>query len=339
MISVKKRSRGGRFRLSPQVLLVSFFLALAVILSGTSVQADRQNPSLNWGNTTIMDAPMPPPGLYLSNYMVYYTANRLMDGDGDKIAGDYDIDVLVYTPQLIYVSPTKIGNLTWGWQALLPFINYSADGYFSTPGAPWGDRMGISDFENNDVLADLCFGPFIAGIVPFGPNSRLHWFFDLDFYAPIGSYDKNKALNPGYNAWTIEPFLALTLQLPHGWSIGTRQHFTYNFKNDEYMLDDCEGDMKGGMLWHFNYEVMKSVDFISPNLLVGAAGYYGIQLNEDEFEGDDIEDSEMRKFAVGPAVWYLSKGGSVFSLRAYWEDAVKNNPEGVKVVARIILSF
>jgi len=272
--------------------------------------------------------------IHLSNYMVYYTANKLMDGSGKKInmGDDYGVDVLVYTPQLIYVSPTKIGGLTWGVQALLPFINYSASG-------------ALEGMENNDVLSDLCIGPYIGGIIPFGPNSRLHWFFDFDIYAPIGNYDKKKALNPGYNAWTLEPFLALTLQLPYGITVGTRQHFTYNFKNDEYIYNGQEGDMKGGMLWHFNYEVMKSVDFISPNLLVGAAGYYGIQLNEDEFEGDDMKDiigqhsSEMRKFAIGPAIWYLNKSGIVFSLRAYWEDSVKNNPEGEKVVARLIVPF
>ena len=329
MISAKKGCRGRRFRLSPQVLFVSIFLALAVILSGASVQAFNQNPNLNWGNTTIMDAPLPPPGLYLSNYMVYYTANKLVDGKGDKMPGKNKLDVLVYTPQLIYVSPTKIGNLTWGWQALLPIINYTTD-------------MDIPLKENNDVLGDLCFGPYIGGIVPFGPNSRLHWFFDFDIYAPIGSYDKKKAFNPSANYWTLEPFLALTLQLPYGFSIGTRQHFTYNFKNDEYVIDPVtgeEGDLKAGMLWHFNYEVMKSVDFISPNLLVGAAGYYGKQLNEDEFEGHDMKNSKEQKFAVGPAIWYLSKNGIVFSLRAYFESNNKATAEGEKVVARLIVPF
>ena len=329
----------GRWELRLRMLFMTVLIVMALILSANFASADRQNPALNWGNTTVMDAPIPPPGLYLSNYMVYYTANKLMDGDGEKIKGNYDIDVLVYTPQLIYVAKSKIAGLSWGWQALVPLINYTADGYFDTPGAPWGDRLGISDFENNDVLGDLCFGPYIGGVVPFTENSRLHWFFDFDIYAPIGSYDKKKALNPGYNAWTLEPFLALTLQLPYGINIGTRQHFTYNFKNDDYVLDGVEGKMKGGMLYHFNYDIMKTVDFISPNLQVSLAGYYGIQLNEDEFEGDDIKDSKMRKFAIGPAIWYLSPKGLVFSLRAYWEDKVKNNPEGQKVVARIIIPF
>jgi len=319
------------------MLFMMVGIVMAFILSANVASADRQNPALNWGNTTVMDAPIPPPGLYLSNYMVYYTANKLMDGDGKKInmGDDYGVDVLVYTPQLIYVAESKIAGLAWGWQALLPFINYTPSG-------------ALDGVENNDVLSDLCFGPYIGGVVPFGPNSRLHWFFDFDIYAPIGNYDKKKALNPGYNAWTLEPFLALTLQLPYGINIGTRQHFTYNFKNDEYIYNGVEGDMKGGMLYHFNYDIMKTVDFISPRLQVGLAGYYGIQLNEDEFEGHDMKDnnfdagnnsSEMRKFAIGPAIWYVSKGGSVFSLRAYWEDKVKNNPEGQKVVARIIIPF
>jgi len=279
------------------MLFMMFGIVMALILSANVASADRQNPSLNWGNTTVMDAPIPPPGLYLSNYMVYYTANKLMDGDGDKIKGDYDIDVLVYTPQLIYVAKSKIAGLSWGWQALLPIINYSADGYFDTPGGPFS----ISDFENNDVLADLCFGPYIGGVVPFGPNSRLHWFFDFDIYAPIGSYDKKKALNPGYNAWTLEPFLALTLQLPYGINIGTRQHFTYNFKNDDYVLDGVEGEMKGGMLYHFNYDIMKTVDFISPRLQVGLAGYYGTASSSTKMNSRGMI-SRIRKCGNSPSV-------------------------------------
>jgi hypothetical protein len=329
MVLTEKKSRGGGLLfLRLRVLLLNILIISALILSASVAQAFNQNPSLNWGNTTLMDAALPPPGIYMSNYMVYYHADKFKDGNGDTIPGKNEVDVLVYTPQLIYVSPTKIGNLTWGFQALLPFINYTAD-----------TDIGVE--ENNDVIADLCFGPYIGGVIPFSANSRLHWFFDFDFYAPIGDYDNKKALNPSANYWTLEPFLALTLQLPHGFSITTRQHFTYNFKNDDYINPATgeKGDLQAGMLWHFNYDVMKTVDFISPNLMVGVAGYYGKQLNEDEFEGKDIPNSKEQKFAVGPAIWYLNSKGTVFSLRAYFESHNEANPEGEKFVARIIIPF
>lgn len=328
VLTEKKSGGGGLLRSRLRILFLNILIISVLVLSANVVQAFNQNPNLNWGNTTIMDAPLPPPGMYLSNYMVYYEADKLVDGKGHKMPGKNKLDVLVYTPQLIYVSPTKIGNLTWGWQALLPIINYTTD-------------MDIPLKENNDVLGDLCFGPYIGGIVPFSENSRLHWFFDFDVYAPIGSYDQNKAFNPSANYWTLEPFIALTLQLPYGITVGTRQHFTYNFKNDEYInpANGEETDLKAGMLWHFNYEVMKSVDFISPNLLVGAAGYYGKQLTDDEVDGHDVDNSKEQRFAIGPAVWYLSKGGCVFSLRAYFESGNEATAEGNKVVARIILPF
>ncbi len=88
MILIKrKRGRGVLRKSRLQMLFMMVGIVMALILSANVASADRQNPSLNWGNTTVMDAPIPPPGLYLSNYMVYYTANKLMDGDGDKIKG------------------------------------------------------------------------------------------------------------------------------------------------------------------------------------------------------------------------------------------------------------
>ena len=339
MVLTEKKNGGGLLRLQLRVLLLNILIVMALILSANVVQAYNQNPNLNWGNTTLMDAALPPPGLYMSNYMVYYHSDDFKDGNGDKLPGKNEVDVLVYTPQLIYVSPTKIGNLTWGWQAMLPLINYSVD-------SNWGPDFGGAGLEEETgVIGDLIVAPWIGGVVPFSANSRLHWFFDFDVYIPIGDYDSKKNLNPSANYWTLEPFLALTLQLPHGFSITTRQHFAYNFKNDDYRMNSLggvggeKGELKAGMLWHFNYDVMKTVDFITPNLMVGVAGYYGKQLTDDEFDGHDISASKEQIFAIGPAIWYLNSKGTVFSLRAYFESAAENRPEGEKVVARIIIPF
>jgi len=308
---------------------VSILLALVIIFSGNELQAYNQNPNLNWGTTTIMDAALPPPGVYLSNYMIYYHSDKFKDRDGHKLPGKNEIDALVYNPQLVYVSPTKIGNLTWGWQAQLPFQGLHTE-----------SDLGLE--ANNDVLGDLCLGPFFGGLVPFSANTRLHWFVEFDVYAPIGSYDDKKAINPSANYWTLEPFVSLTLQMPYGFSLTTRQHFTYNFKNDDYRGAETgfeKEDLQAGMLWHFNYDLMKTVDFISPNLMVGAAGYYGKQLTDDEIDEHDVSGSKEEIFAIGPAIWWLNDKGTVFSLRAYFESGAENRTEGERVAARIIIPF
>jgi hypothetical protein len=93
------------------------------------------------------------------------------------------------------------------------------------------------------------------------------------------------------------------------------------------------------MCYHFNYSLMKTVDFISPSLRVGLVGYYEKQLTEDELDDHDMSDSKEQVFAIGPAIHYITKGGVVLSLKSYFESGVENRGEGTAIVGRLIFPF
>ncbi len=302
-------------------LLCVLFVLFTGVFGGNAL-AYNQNPNLNWGATNILEGIVPPPGLYLSSYMVGYHADKFRD-----VPGDHEVHVLVYNPQLLWVSGNTLpGGFQYGIQAQLPIQSYNLDSDGLTAGS--------------GMIGDLVVGPFIGRTKQLRQDWLFHWFFELSTFAPIGQYDKNAQINPSANFWTIEPYLAATLQMPKGWSLSTRQHFAYNFTNDEYIPGPGadEVDLQAGSMWHFNFALSKTIDFIDPNLRLGAVGYYGKQLERDDIGGASAADTKEEVFAIGPGLHWMNKG-VIYSLKTYFEDNVDNRPDGTRVVLRIITAF
>jgi len=309
---------------------VGILVILMVSLSFGTAMAWHQ-PALNLGNTNVLDAIVPPPGVYLELYTMWYNSDEFKDNNGHNfLPGHNEMTLEAIVPQLVWIPKKRLtDNLGFGIQALMPVVNVDMD-----------SDVGLT--ANSNAFGDLCIGPFIYGIKPIhlGDGFDLHWVFEFDTYFPTGEYDKHETVNPGSNLWTLEPWLSFTLMMPHGFSFSTRQHFTYNTTNDDYLMPDGKThDLQPGLCYHFNYSLMKTVDFISPRLRFGVVGYYEKQLTEDQIDDHDLDDSKEQVFAIGPAIHYMTKGGVVVSLKSYFESAAENRPEGAKLVGRIIFRF
>ena len=303
-------------------LLLPVTVILLVLFTTNSAIAYNQNPNLNWGTTNIIEGILPPPGLHLSSYIVHYNSDKFRDLDGD-----HEINSMTYNPQLVWVSDDKLfDDFTYGVEAQLPIHSFNVESDFlsSKPG----------------VVGDFIFGPFIGRTEKLGSDWFLHWFCELSTYVPIGQHDKDYAINPSANFWTIEPYLAATLQMPHGWSISTRQHFTYNFTNSDYIdpATGIETDIQPGSMWHFNFAVSKTMDFLDPNLRLGLVGYYGKQLERCDMDDVSNRDEKEEIFGIGPGIHWM-RNNVIYSLKTYFEDSVEYATEGNRVVFRMITSF
>ncbi|WP_024333785.1 SphA family protein [Desulfotignum balticum] len=315
------------------------FLILLILLCTTpsAIMANHQNPTLNWGSTDFLDALNPGYGWIFNPKTLMYSG-EFKDGNGQSLPGDNELDLVAFIPQLIYIPKLPLPyNLKFGVQALMPIVSLNVN-----------SDIGLNSDSN--LIGDLCAGPFIGSSIPLAKDWAFHWFAEFDVYAPTGSYDQNAAINPGANFWTFEPFIAMTLQMPHGFEFSTRQHYTWNSKNKDYMNpaitgDFNEHDLEPGDLWHFNWSFSKSLDFIDPRLRLGVVGYYGKQLTNDQIDGVDIPNSKEKVFAIGPGIGYVhtpegaKKPPVIFSLKAYWESGVENRTEGRGVFFRTIIPF
>jgi hypothetical protein len=278
---------------------------------------------MNYGNTSGIDAIAPPPGIYLSSYIVDYSANDLLDDDGHKVTfpggDDPDLDVVAYAPQFIYVGEKIWGDWTSGFQ-IIPTILSSTN----------VDSDVLS--SDSSTIGDMIFGPFIGHKEQLSENTLFHWLFEFDVFFPTGEYSEHEDLNPSANFWTFEPWMGLALQLPYGITLGTRQHFTYNTENNDT-------DIRGGCMYHFNYSMWKSLDFINSKygkFDLGVVGYYFKQLEDDELDDDDIDDSEFQTFSYGPAINWVTPTHQIVRLKWYHETEVENGFEGDRILLRII---
>ncbi len=167
-------------------------------------------PSVNLGFTSFLDGGPPAgPGFYFTQYVQYYTADRLNDSSGEELPfPDPDLNVFVSLTQGIYQSNTEIllGG-KWGMDVIVPLVSldldYSASGPFPN--------------DNGSGLGDILIGPFLQWD-PIMRNGRPIFMhrIELQFLLPTGKYDADKSLNPGSNVFSYNPYWAgLSHELCH----------------------------------------------------------------------------------------------------------------------------
>jgi len=309
-------------------------LASALVFFGPARAYDL--PQVNLGATSFLDgAPPSGPGLYFQQYIQYYTADEFKNEDGDRALPPFvnksDLDVWVSLTQLVYQSNQELllGG-KWGMNLIVPYVSPDLD--VSPP--------VIED--NGSGLGDIVVGPFLQWDPVMGKNGPLFMHrIELQMLLPTGKYDDDKALNPGSNFFSFNPYWAGTFFLSPRWTASWRLHYLWNAKNDDTNLfvpgtPNKADDSQAGQAVHVNFATAYEV--LPKQLRLGLNGYILKQTTDSEIDGDDVSGRE-RVFAVGPGlVWHLSPESHLF-FNAYFETAVENRTEGERYNLRFVHHF
>lgn len=295
--------------------LAGFICVVALIFFAVPVHAYTE-PPVNLGFTNFIDGASPGPGWYLSEYFQFYTANELKDNNGDDLPGDNDLDVFVNLNQIIYQSDVSFLGGNPGLDVIIPIVDINVD-----------SDLGLN--ANDTGFGDILIGPFIQ----WGPYMLFDrpYFqrFEFQMIAPTGRYDNDYALNPGFNAWQINPYYAFTYFITPKLTTSVRFHYLWSAENDDT-------DIQAGDAIHLNYAVAYAVtDF----LRLGVAGYYLKQIEESKFHGDKLDNTKEQVFAIGPGVVWHILPNLTFMGAVNFETAVENRPEGVRTTLRLIWKF
>jgi len=298
--------------------LLCFTLLLTGALSPRSAFAYDQ-PSVNLGFTSFLDGGPPAgPGWYFTEYVQYYTA----DDFGDLNVPGQELDAWVSLNQLIYQSDQDLllGG-KWGLDVIVPLVSL--------------DSSVLPD--NGSGMGDLLVGPFLQWDMKMGANGPLFVHrIELQTIWPTGKYDEKKAINPGSNFFSFNPYWAGSLFLTPRLTASWRLHYLWNAENDDPNTPFPANDSQAGQAFHGNFSAAYEV--IPKTLRLGVNGYFLKQFTDSQVDGKDVPGKE-KVFAVGPgALVHLGKDDHLF-LNAYVETSAEYRPEGERYLVRWVHHF
>ncbi|MHC4708095.1 MAG: SphA family protein [Planctomycetota bacterium] len=269
----------------------------------------------------------PDPGFYLRNDFYYYMAdgNRQRIVQGDQIRADLDIDIATYMLTGLIVLDQEILGGRYAFGADIPIVYTSLAGNIVAEPGP----TIIPFDESGTKIGDL-------GVFP----AMLYWTFGdfhLNLYesiiVPVGSYDKNRAINGGLNYWSFDTVLGATYLNPEqGHELSGAFGYIYNTKNNDT-------DYHSGQELHFDYMLNQ---FLSETFAVGVHGFVYKQITGDSGSGAFLGDFKGEAAGIGPALLWATKMNDtdiIFSAKWLHEFHAKNRLEGDHLFFNVTLAF
>ncbi|WP_177497617.1 MULTISPECIES: SphA family protein [Gammaproteobacteria] len=257
------------------------------------------------GIENFMAGAMPPPGMYGIVYAYSYSADKLRDNSGREIHNDFDLDVNVIAPRLIWVTNQHLLGGQLAWHVLVPFMDQRVS---LSPAA----GMHVSDHKF--AQGDITFGPAIG----YHYSQHAHGLLALDIFAPTGAYDVNDIANTGRNYWAVQPLYAFDYVNPDGLNFSAKVMYEFNAKNSDTHY-------KSGQEFIADVAVGWSV---GQHWTLGVGGFVYRQTTDDKQYGQTIADYKGRAYALGPDVKYDSGKGWFVTGKYAPEFDVRNRPQG-----------
>lgn len=299
-------------------------------------------PSVNLGFTSFLDGGPPAgPGIYFSQYLQYWTSDKLTDPNGDEIPNlpDEDLTAWISLTQLIYQSDKAIlAGGKWGVNVMLPIVALDMSYGTDNPNFPQDNGTGVGD---------LLIGPFLQWDPVMGSNGPIFMHrVEFQMIFPTGKYDENKELNQGSNFFSFNPYWAGTLFITPQLTASTRIHYLWNAKNDDPNRQFAGADdTQAGQAMHANFAMAYEV--LAKRLRIGINGYYLKQITDLQIDGTDAKNSALANFTIakeqvlgiGPGlVYHFSQDSHVF-FNTYFESMAENRPEGRRCNLRWVYHF
>lgn len=239
---------------------------------------------------------------------------------------DGQADIVIFGPSYTFETPLLGGaQLTLGLLTAGGRSQASVDAVLTGPGG------GTIPGSLSDTL---------TGFGDLYPSATLKWNAGVNHFMtyltgdiPVGAYDPDRLANLGIGHGAIDWGGGYTYLNPAtGTEASATLGITYNFENNDT-------DYQNGVDMHIDWGVAQ---FLNEQFFVGAAGYYFQQITGDSGSGATLGDFKSRVAGIGPQVGYLFPVGDkmqgALSVKAYWEFAAENRPEGWNVWAGVALS-
>lgn len=291
---------------------IAYLLAgVSALFAGAAHASETGGGAYPNGAEALTVAALPPPGIYLLNYVNYYDATQLNDANGHSQVPDFSVHALANIPRFVNVSDIKILGATWAQQMFVPLVDLTV----RAAGAR-GHKTGIGD---------LIVDPFVLG----WSKGNSHFVLAMDTFIPTGRYNRADLANIGRNYWTFEPVVAYSYIRPQGIEASVKIMYDFNTKNRAT-------DYASGQEFHTDFVLAWN---FSP-ITVGLNGYYYKQTTDDKQHGIKVGPDGYRGevLALGPTVRYQA-GHVPIAFQWQHELFADNRTQGNKLWVKAAFRF
>lgn len=301
-------------------------LVVGCAIHGGANAADL--PVVNLGSTTFYDGAEVPGGKGWTASLFYqnYRGDKITDNKGHEIGlpkSTTHIDSVLM--QLIYQGQGGPMNTDWGFSAILPVVTK----------AQVNDGLNNAALDGNEGVADLNIGFYLQFKPIMGDNGpRFVQRLEADVIAPVGSYDKHTAINPGANFWSFNPYWAATFWATPKATLSWRLHYLWNARNTDPSPETYgsgANEVQAGQAVHLNFNGLYA---LTPHFSAGINGYWLNQFSDTRVDGKDVSGRREKVFAIGPGALYAFSRQDVLLANLYFESEARNRPEGNRFVMR-----
>ena len=178
---------------SPRHQVGGLLLALVAATGTLFAQQHPQQPSVNLGDTSFLDA-LGAPGVLLEQIGDASHSGNKVDGMGRNVGGAPAVNSISGLTHGVDLTKHKLLGAWWGAEAIVAAAHVNA----GSGGVAGG-------------LGDLTISPLVLQwkAVRHG-SSQLNQRFVLDFEVPVGEYRQDSPVSLSGHAFTVHPYYAFT---------------------------------------------------------------------------------------------------------------------------------
>ena len=297
--------------------------ALALLVSaGPAHAVENGAPITPFGVFDFGAGMLPPPSdvATVGLRVAHYQASQLRDNSGDRSPVGLKLKVDSFGVAVVKMTDTPLLGGTYGFYAVLPYLNMNLDLAIPTPVGP----LNLSG--KNSAQGDIQIAPLV---VKWTPSPGLFANAALQLQLPTGSYDKTRLINAGTNHWTVTPAVGVNTIMASGFELSSTFQLNFNGRNKDT-------DYKSGTEYQQEFAIGQHVG----PWTFGLGGYYYQQTTDDKVAGQNI-GNRARVMALGPVVNFFELGSSwpLIWLHAYKEFNAKNRAQGTHAALRAAWTF
>jgi hypothetical protein len=288
-----------------RLILTAGLLVLPIVVQGQPTA--HYPPGIHGLNA----ATLPPPGVYLRDYNLFYFSDRLNDGHGNP-TGPANFDAFTYANVIRPIWITKLNILGGylGTDIVIPLVDrHLTSGAFSDSTFGLGDIFPEVTMSWHPKAFDICAG--VGEWMPTGESApRPTTKPGLDYWATMFTLGAT---------WYMDNAKTWSLSALNRYEINTQQGFSHTTTGDAWTVE-----------WGLAKALNKTVS-------IGPVGYYQAKVTDD-YGDHPLPDN--RVLAVGGEVMLSFRPQKFYvSVRYNYEVLAENRAQGQSVALVLTKGF